>query len=163
LSILWVMDFWILLYWNLRTENRVILLIVLEWANGEISLSFEYKSCSLFNLDICRIFVCYHCYCRIKVIKIKSNNVVAVGWRGLFLPVVGWARRIVVLVDYFMCMVVLVLRISYGQVVLLRTILNFVAWQLEKASKCSIVVYTLSLVIWITTTNFRIHMGQITW
>jgi hypothetical protein len=33
-------------------------------------------------------------------------------------------RRIVVLVDCFMCMVVLVLRIAYGQVVCLRTVLN---------------------------------------
>jgi hypothetical protein len=32
-----------------------------------------------------------------------------------------------VLVDCFMCKVVLVLRIAYGQVVLLRTVLNFVA------------------------------------
>jgi hypothetical protein len=52
-----------------------------------------------------------------------------------------------VLVNYFMCMLVLVLRIAYAQVVLLRTVLNFVARQLEKASKCSAVVYTLSLVI----------------
>jgi hypothetical protein len=29
----------------------------------------------------------------------KSNSVAAIGWRGLFLPVVGWERRIVVLVD----------------------------------------------------------------
>jgi hypothetical protein len=56
-------------------------------------------------------------------------------------------RKIIVLVDCFMCMVVLVLRIPYGQVVLLWTVLNFVAWQLEKASKCSAVDYTLSLVI----------------
>jgi hypothetical protein len=77
----------------------------------------------------------------------RSNSVAAVGWRRLFLPVVGWERRIVVLVDCFICMVVLVLRISYGQVVLLRTVLNFVALQLEKASKRSVVVYTLSLVI----------------
>jgi hypothetical protein len=49
------------------------------------------------------------------------------GWRGLFLSVVGWERRIVVLVDYFMCMIVLVLRIAYGQVVLLWTMLNLVA------------------------------------
>jgi hypothetical protein len=55
----------------------------------------------------------------------RSNSAAAVGWRGLFLPVVGWERRIVVLVDCFMCMVVLVLRIAYGQVVLLRTVLNF--------------------------------------
>jgi hypothetical protein len=57
----------------------------------------------------------------------RSNNAAAVGWRGLFLPVVGWERRIVVLVDCFMCMVVSVLIIAYGQVVLLRTVLNFVA------------------------------------
>jgi hypothetical protein len=43
------------------------------------------------------------------------------------LSVVGWERRIVVLVNYFMCMLVFVLRIAYGQVVLLRTVLKFVA------------------------------------
>jgi hypothetical protein len=59
--------------------------------------------------------------------KMRSNNAVAVCWRGLFLPVVECERRIVMLVDCFMCMVVLVLRIAYGQVVLLRTVLNFVA------------------------------------
>jgi hypothetical protein len=57
----------------------------------------------------------------------RSNSAAAVGWSGLFLPVVRWESRIVVLVDCFMCMVVLVLRIAYGQVVLLRTVLNFVA------------------------------------
>jgi hypothetical protein len=57
--------------------------------------------------------------------KMRSNA--AVCWRGLFLPIIGWERRIVVLVDCFMCMVVLVLRIAYGQVVLLWTVLNFVA------------------------------------
>jgi hypothetical protein len=59
--------------------------------------------------------------------KMRSNSAAAVCWRELFLPVVGWERRIVVLIDCFMCMVVLVLRIAYGQVVLLRTVLNFVA------------------------------------
>jgi hypothetical protein len=81
----------------------------------------------LFNLDVGRIFVCYHFICAIKVIKMRSNSVAAVGWRGLFLPVVGWERRIIILVDCFMCMIVLVLRIAYGQVVLLRIMLNFVA------------------------------------
>jgi hypothetical protein len=57
----------------------------------------------------------------------RSNSAAAVGWRALFLPIIGWERRIVVLVDYFMCMVVLVLRIAYGQVVLLWIVLNFVA------------------------------------
>jgi hypothetical protein len=57
----------------------------------------------------------------------RSNSAAAVGWCGLFLPVVGWERSIVVLVDCFMYMLVLVLRIAYGQVVLLQTVLNFVA------------------------------------
>jgi hypothetical protein len=43
------------------------------------------------------------------------------------LPVVGLECRIILIVDCFMCMVVLVLRITYDQVVLLRTVLNFVA------------------------------------
>jgi hypothetical protein len=62
-----------------------------------------------------------------KVIKMKSSSVAAVGWRGLFLPVVRLERRIVVFVDFFMCMVILMLRITYGQVVLLQTVFNFVA------------------------------------
>jgi hypothetical protein len=140
------------LYCNLRTENRVASWTVLEVLDSKIWSSFEYKSCSLFNLDVFRTFVWYQFYCGIKVIKMRSNSAAAIGWRGLFLPVVVWERRIVVLVDYFMCMVVLVLRIVYGQVVLLRTVLNFVAWQLEKASKYSAVVYTHTLVIWITST-----------
>jgi hypothetical protein len=65
---------------------------------------------------------------------------------GGSLSVVGLERRIVLIVNCFMCMILLVLRITYGQVVLLRTVLNFVASQLEK-SKCGAVVYTLSLVI----------------
>ena len=151
-SSLRVTKFWSWVPCCLCSEFSFLLWAWLKIVDGKLWLSFEYKSCSLFNLDVFRTFVWYQCYCGIKVIKMRSNSAAAVGWRGLFLPVVGWERRIVVLVDCFMCMVVLVLRITYGQVVLLRTVLNFVAWQLEKASKCSIVVYTLSLVIWITST-----------
>jgi hypothetical protein len=57
----------------------------------------------------------------------RSNNDAAVGWRELFLLVIGCERMIVVLIDCFMCMIVLVLRIAFGQVVLLWTVLNFVA------------------------------------
>jgi hypothetical protein len=121
-------------------HNTIFYLGLIKIVDGKLWLSSEYKFCILFNLDICRIFVCFYCYCGIKVIKMWSNNVVAVGWRGLCLPVVGWKHRIIVLVDCFMCMVVFVLRIAYGQVVLLRTVLNFVAWQLEKASKYSVVI-----------------------
>jgi hypothetical protein len=56
----------------------------------------------------------------------RSNIAAAIGWRELFLLVIGWEHRIVVLVDCFVCLVVLVLRIAYGEVVLLRTVLNFV-------------------------------------
>jgi hypothetical protein len=43
------------------------------------------------------------------------------------LPVIRLGRKNILLVVYFMCMVVLVLRITYGQVMLLWTMLNFVA------------------------------------
>jgi hypothetical protein len=46
-----------------------------------------------------------------------------------------------------MCMVALVLSFSYDQVVFIRITLSLVAYQLEKASKYSAVVYKLSLVI----------------
>jgi hypothetical protein len=59
--------------------------------------------------------------------KMRSNSAAAVCWRGLFLSVVGWERKIVVFIDCFMCMIVLVLRIACGQVMLLQTVLNFVA------------------------------------
>jgi hypothetical protein len=144
------MKFWSWVTCCLCSEYSFPLWAWLKIVDGKLWLSFEYKSCILFNLDVFRTFVWYQCYCGIKVIKIRSNSA-AVGWRGLFLPVVGWERRIVVLVNFFMCMVLLVLRIAYGQVVLHRTALNFVTWQLEKASKCSAMVYTLSLVIWITS------------
>jgi hypothetical protein len=38
--------------------------------------------------------------------KMRSNSAAAVCWRGLFLSVIGWERRIIVLVDYSMSMVV---------------------------------------------------------
>jgi hypothetical protein len=84
----------------------------------------------LFNIDDCRMFVCSHSYCGIKVIKMRINSSAAVwlAWSIFFLPVVGLGCRTVLLVDCFMCMVNLVLRITYGQVVLLRTVLNFVAY-----------------------------------
>jgi hypothetical protein len=58
--------------------------------------------------------------------KMRSKNIAAVGWHGLFLSTIGWERRIVVFIDCFICMVVLVLRIAYGEVVLLQIVLNFV-------------------------------------
>jgi hypothetical protein len=45
----------------------------------------------------------------------------------IVLPVIGLGRRNVLLVVCFMCMVVLMLRITYGQVVLLWIMLNLVS------------------------------------
>jgi hypothetical protein len=138
-------------YYLYEMFYSIYLLLSIEHLN----MNFCTTVCVLWSFEVGYLAACVQntvCYCGIKVIKMRSNSVAVVGWRGLFLPVIGWERRIIVLVDCFMCMIVLVLRIAYGQVVLLRTVLNFVAWQLEKASKCSVVVYTLSLVIWITST-----------
>ncbi len=143
------MKFWSWVPCCLCSEFSFLLWAWLKIVDAKLWLSLEYESCSLFNLAVFRIFVRYHCYCGIK--KWEVTALLLFGWRGLFLSVVGWERRIVILVNCFMCMFVLVLRIAYGQVVLLRTVLNFVAWQLEKASKYSNVIYKLSLIIWITS------------
>jgi hypothetical protein len=59
--------------------------------------------------------------------KMESSNAAAVWLKCLVLPVVELERRIVLLIDCFICMVVLVLRITFDQAVLLQTVLNFVA------------------------------------
>jgi hypothetical protein len=71
------------------------------------------------------MFIHYHHHCGMKVIMMLISNIAAI----LFCSVVYFCRSSggSVLVNCFMCMVVLVLRIAYGQVVLLRTVLNFVA------------------------------------
>jgi hypothetical protein len=57
-----------------------------------------------------------------------SSNIAAVLFVVLIvLLVIGLGRRNVLLIIYFMCMVGLVMRITYGQVVLLWIMLNFVA------------------------------------
>jgi hypothetical protein len=74
------------------------------------------------------MFICYHRHCAIKVMMIlSSSNAAALFVVLTMLPVVALERRIILIIDCFMCMVVLVLRITYGQVVLLRTVLNSVA------------------------------------
>jgi hypothetical protein len=145
------MYFLSLLCCSLRTENRVTFWTVLELVNDTNWLSFEYKSCSLFSLDVFRIFICCHCYCGIKLIKMRSNIPTAVWLMLTVLPVTGLGHRNILLVVCFMCMIILVLKITYGQVVLLWAVLNLVAWQLETANKCSAMVYKISLVIWITS------------
>jgi hypothetical protein len=63
-----------------------------------------------------------------KVIIMLSSSIAAVVFAVLIvLPVIGLGRRNVLLVVYFMCMVVLELRITFDQVVLLWIMLNFMA------------------------------------
>jgi hypothetical protein len=74
------------------------------------------------------MFIRYHHHCGMKVIMMLSSNIDAVLFVVLIvLPVIGLGRRNVLLVVCFMCTVVLMLRITYGQVVLLWIMLNFVA------------------------------------
>jgi hypothetical protein len=63
-----------------------------------------------------------------KVIIMLSSSIAAVVFAVLIvLPVIGLGRRNILLVVYFMCMVVLELRITFDQVVLLWIMLNFMA------------------------------------
>jgi hypothetical protein len=63
-----------------------------------------------------------------KVITMLSSSIAAVLFVVLtVLPVIRLGCRNVLLLVSFMCMVVLVLRITYGLVVLLCIMLNFVA------------------------------------
>jgi hypothetical protein len=72
------------------------------------------------------MFIRYHRHCGMKVIMMLSSSIAAVLFVVLtVLPVIRLGHRIVLLVVYFMCMVVLVLRITYCQVVLLWIMLNF--------------------------------------
>jgi hypothetical protein len=74
------------------------------------------------------MFIRYHCHCGIKVIMMLSNNMAGVLFVVLtVLPVIALRRRNILLIVYFVCMVVLVLRFTYGQVVLLWIMLNLVA------------------------------------
>jgi hypothetical protein len=74
------------------------------------------------------MFIRYHRHCGMKVIMMLRSNIAAVLFVVLtVLSVIGLGRRNTLLFVSFMCMVVLVLRITYGQLVLLWIMLNFVA------------------------------------
>jgi hypothetical protein len=69
----------------------------------------------LFSIDGCRMFICYHRHGGMKVIIMLSSTIAAVLFVVLtILPVIQLERRNILLVVCFMCMVVLVLRITYG-------------------------------------------------
>jgi hypothetical protein len=57
----------------------------------------------------------------------RSNNTAAVCLACTVFAGRRLKRRVILLVDCFMCIVVLVLKITYIKVVLLRTVLDFVA------------------------------------
>jgi hypothetical protein len=59
---------------------------------------------------------------------VLSSSIAAVLFEMLtVLPVIGLGRRNVLLIVCFFCMVVLILRITYGQLVLVWTMPSFVA------------------------------------
>jgi hypothetical protein len=148
------MKFWSWVPYCLCSEFSFLLWAWLKIVDGKLWLSLEYKSCSLFSINGCRMFIRYHRHCGMKVIMMLSSSIGAV----LFCSVVCFYRSlggsvgslyllIVSCVWLFWCWELLMVRwFSFG------SCFNFVPWQLEKTSKYSAVVYTLSLVIWITST-----------
>jgi ABC-type uncharacterized transport system permease subunit len=66
------------------------------------------------------MFIWYDRHCVIKIMMTLSRSIVVVLFVVLtVLPVIRLGCRNILLIVYFMCMVVLVLRITYGQLVIL--------------------------------------------
>jgi hypothetical protein len=79
------------------------------------------------------MFIRYHRHCGMKVIMMLSSSIVVVLFVVLtILWVVGLGRRNILLVVCFKCIIVLVLRITFGQVVLLWIMLNFCGLTIEE-------------------------------
>jgi hypothetical protein len=156
------MKFWSWVSCCLCSEYSFLLWAWLNIVDGKFWLSFEYKSCSLFNLDICRTFVWYHCYCGIKIIKMRSNNVVVVGvdyfCRSSCGSVGSLYLLIVSCVWLFWCWELLIVRwCSFGPCLTLwldnwRRQVNVASWSTH-----------FHLLFELPPLNFRIHMSQITW
>jgi hypothetical protein len=158
------MDFLSQLGCSFRSEAES-LSTVLEWLNEEIWLSLEYKSCTLFSVDGCRIFIHYHRHCGMKAIMMLSSSIAAV----LFCSVVCfyWSSGgsigslyllIISCVWLFWCWELLMIRWrSFGPCLTLwldnwRRQVNIALWSTR-----------LHLLFKLPPFNFRIHVSQITW
>jgi hypothetical protein len=152
------------MYCNLRTGNRAILWTVLEWANGEIGLSFEYGSCSLYNVYGCRIFICDFCYCGTKVMKMGSSSSAVVCLKFLlFCRPSGWSvgsfyLLIVLYIWFFWCWELLIVRWCSFRLCL-------TLWLGNRRRQVDVMPWSTSFhsLFVLPLFNFRIHMSQITW
>jgi hypothetical protein len=133
---------------------------LIKIVDGKLWLSFEYKSCSLFNLDVCRTFDCFHCYCGIKVIKMRSNSAAALVGVDCVCRLSGGSVGslyflIVSCVWLFWCWELLMVRwCSFGPCLTLcldnwRRQVNVVSWSTR-----------FHLLFELPSLNFRIHMSQ---
>jgi hypothetical protein len=164
-SSLRVIKFWSWVPCCLCSEFSFLLWAWLKIVDGKLWLSLEYKSCSLFSVDGCRMFIRYHHHCGMKVIMMLSNNVASV----LFCSVVCfcWSSGgsigslyllIVSCVWLFWCWELLMVRwCSFRPCLTLwldnwRRQVNIALWSTR-----------FHLLFELPPINFRIHMSQITW
>jgi hypothetical protein len=159
------MKFWSWVPCCLCSEFSFLLWAWLKIVDDKLWLSLEYKCCSLFSVDGCRMFILYHRHCGIKVIMILSSSIVAV----LFCSVVCFCRSsggsigslyllIVSYVWLFWCWELLMARwCSFEPCLILwldnwRRQVNVASWSTR-----------FHLLFELPPLNFRIHMSQITW
>jgi hypothetical protein len=159
------MKFWSWVPYCLCSEFGFLLWAWLKIVDGKLWLSLEYKSCSLFRLDGCRMFICYHRHCGMKVIMMLSSSIAAI----LFCSVVCFCRSsggsvgslcllIVSCVWLFWCWELLMVRwCSFRPCLILwldnwRMEVNVASWSTR-----------FHLLFELPPLNFRFHMSQITW
>jgi hypothetical protein len=157
------MKFWSWVPCCLCLEFSFLLCAWLKIVDGKLWLSFEYESCSLFNLDVFRTFVWYRCYCGIKVIKWEVTALLLLVGMDCFYRSSGGSVGslylwIVSCVWLFWCWEFLMVRwCSFGPCLTLwldnwRRQVNVALWSTH-----------FHLLFELPPLNFRIHMSQITW
>jgi hypothetical protein len=157
------MEFWSWVPCCLCSEFGFLLWAWLKIVDGKLWLSFEYESCSLFNLYVFRTFVWYQCYCGIKVIKWEVTVLLLLVGVDCFCRSSGGSvgslcLLIISCVWLFWCWELLMARwCSFGPCLILwldnwRRQVNVAPWSTR-----------FHLLFELPPLNFRIHMNQITW
>jgi hypothetical protein len=159
------MKFWSWVPCCLCSEFSFLLWAWLKIVDGKLWLSLEYKSCSLFSVDCCRMFIHYHRHCGMKVIMVLSSSIAAV----LFCSVAYFCRSSGESVGSLYLLIVscvwllwfwellMVRWCSFGSFLTLcldnwRRQVNVASWSTR-----------FHLLFELPPLNFRIHMSQITW
>jgi hypothetical protein len=157
------MKFWSWVPCCLCSEFSFLLWAWLKIVDGKLWLSFEYESCSLFNLEVFRIFVWYQCYYGIKVINWEVTALLLLVGVDCFYRSSGGSvgslyLLIVSCVWLFGCWELLMVRwCSFGPCL----ILWLDNWRRQvNVATCST---RFHLLFKLPPLNFRIHMSQITW